>query len=113
MNTSEEKNTQPLQHIFRAHAHLLVSGGVSLEVRALDISPSYIHVISPNNLPPNMICQVNFKLNLPSNHWQICEIKAQVTHSIFSNQEGGFKVGLHFLSVPPQVQQALNDFLKN
>jgi len=82
-----------------------------MEVRTLDISTSGMAVVAPDNLPPSATCTIQFMLPLKKGR-QPVQLSGRIVHSVFSNAEGGVKVGMQFLNVPASTTAIVKQFIE-
>lgn len=87
-------------------------GAQEFEVRTLDISPGGLGIVAGANPRPGTTFQIRFKLPLKPRGALPVALPVRVVHAVFSADEGGFKVGLMFLQLPPEVAQAIIRYMK-
>jgi len=97
--------------LLRGKAVLQVPGRPAMDVRTLDISTSGMAVVAPDNLPPSATCTIQFVLPLKRGR-QTVQLNARIVHSVFSNAEGGVKVGMQFLNVPASTTAMVTQFIE-
>jgi hypothetical protein len=91
-------------------AQLVINQAV-LSVRALDISISGMSVLSRNAINTDHHCMVRFLL--PENGKDIpIEAPAKILYCVYSNEFSGFRIGLRFNPLTPQVQLAVAQYLR-
>ena len=96
----------------RCAAHLLVPGRQPLAVRALDICPDGMGVVAPVNIPTSARCVVRFAIPLMPRAGTCVEVQVSVIHSVYSASEDGFRIGLRFTSLAPEIALAISQFMK-
>lgn len=99
------------RRVLRSTATILVAGAPPLAVRTLDISASGLGIVAPVNPPVRLNCTVRVTLPLRPKGSVVHESKAVVVHSIFSNVEDGFKVGLRFVDISPEFAMAVIQYM--
>jgi c-di-GMP-binding flagellar brake protein YcgR len=97
--------------LLRGRAQLQFTGRPPMEVRTLDISASGMAVASPSNLPAAAPCALQLVLPLKTGRFPL-QVNARVVHSVFSNAEGGFKVGMQFLGVSSAMSAAITQYIE-
>jgi c-di-GMP-binding flagellar brake protein YcgR len=110
---SHPDRRQHERKLFRCAAHLLVPGRQPLAVRASDLSLGGIGIVAPVNLPLTTGCVVRFVMPLTPRNGTSFEVQVRVIYSIYSAGEDGFKIGLQFDSVSPELASAISRFMKD
>jgi len=96
----------------RGPARIVLRDAQATIVRMLDISLGGAGILSELNLPAKKSFQLEFNILVRKTN-TVAGIRAPVvvTHVAFSNNEGGFKVGLQFLSLSDVQKQLINQFI--
>jgi c-di-GMP-binding flagellar brake protein YcgR len=95
----------------RAPTTVLLPGNQTFEARSLDISLGGMGIVAPASPKAGTRFRVRTTLQLPGVGPVPFEADVEVTHSIYGAHEGGFKVGLRFVSIEPHLEQALARFV--
>lgn len=76
----------------------------------LDISAGGAGILAPAN--PQRGTQFTLRVGLPKRPMgsTLIEVPVEVTHSIFSSSENGFKIGLRFTRLEPSAASAILQF---
>jgi c-di-GMP-binding flagellar brake protein YcgR len=96
---------------FRSVAQLRLSQQAPAPVRTTDVSASGLGVVAPVNLPAGTLAVVQFVLPKKTGGGTLIELEVMTVHSVFSAAEGGFKTGLQFNSVSPDVAKTIARFI--
>ena len=105
-----ERRADPRKAL-RANAELLVEGK-RLEVRTLDISTSGMGIAATINPRVNQSLSIFLApADAPRGPARI-EMPVSVVHSILTQAEGGFKVGLRFGQLSPAALDAVKKYLR-
>lgn len=99
--------------LFRSKGHLILFGEAVREVRTFDLSIAGVGVIASSNLQPETPCLVRLVIPVKTGGSNLFEIPARVIHAVFSSGEDGFKVGLRFVSLTPEMAQAILRYLNS
>lgn len=96
----------------RGPARIVLSGMPTTIVRVLDISLGGMGVVSDSNIPVKKSFQIEFNILVRKKN-TIAGIRAAavVTHVAFSNDEGGFKVGLQFIGLTELQKQLIIQYI--
>jgi hypothetical protein len=91
-------------------AQLVLPDPPAMAVRTLDVGAEGACVMAPAALRSNTVCELRF--TLPVERAKPCglALRARVVYVVL-NRQNGFRVGLHFLSVTPDVGVLLNRFV--
>jgi c-di-GMP-binding flagellar brake protein YcgR len=97
------------RHPLRTRGKLLFDGHAPIPVRTIDISVGGLCLVSEVTLPAKI--KGNLVFNMPVGHGKFEEknLKIQILHSIFCNKEDGFKLGVMFLSPPPELLKLIQN----
>ncbi len=109
--TSGAERREHTRRPLRTTTTLLLPGNQVFDVRALDISLGGMGIVAPVSPKSGTRFRIRTTLNLPDVGAVPFEANVEVTHSIYGAHEGGFKVGLRFVSVEPHLEQALARFV--
>ena len=99
--------------MLRANGRLTAPNGESFKVRALDISAGGVAAVAQSNLKEGSVFRINLPLPLRPQGTIALEADVEVMHSIFSNQEDGFKLGLRFTKLEQKASSAIMAFVKS
>jgi hypothetical protein len=93
----DENRREHHRKILRTHARLLLPSKEIVTVRTFDISAGGLGVAAGISPATNM--RVGVQLHLPTRDGsrELLMAEATVTHSVLSQTEQGFKIGLRFL----------------
>jgi c-di-GMP-binding flagellar brake protein YcgR len=100
--------------ILRAPAQLIVPRQPPIDVRTADVSAGGLAIITQFNPPKHATCSVIFTLpdrQHPGRGGLLVRAEAVVAHTTLSSSEGGFRVGLTFLSLTPEALAAIESFV--
>lgn len=90
---------------------LLLPNRRIVEARTVDISVGGMRLVTPMNLPLQLVCGVKLIVpGIPSGAHTVMA-QAQVSNIVFSGRENGFLVGLRFTSLPTSGLQAISAYL--
>jgi hypothetical protein len=95
----------------RVRAEVLLPGDQRFEVRTTDISINGVGIVASANPQKGAVFDVQFSIPLKPTGSLALSARAQVIHSILSRDEGGFKIGLQFLSSDAQREAAIKSLL--
>jgi c-di-GMP-binding flagellar brake protein YcgR len=95
----------------RANAELLVAGG-KLEVRTLDISTSGIGIAASINPRVNQTFSILLAPVEDPRGTARIEMAVSVVHSILTQAEGEFKIGLRFGQLSPAALELVKKYLR-
>jgi len=106
---NRRENDRKMLH---TRAILAIPGKPILEVRTLDISIGGIGIVASVNLVARIPCKLAF--SLPLRHGKKINVEAEgyVTHSLFSNSHDGFKIGIRFKDVSPELEKEIARYLR-
>ena len=98
----DERRQHPRRSL-RGASRLQVAKHPVVETRTVDVSASGLGIIAPINPPTGMACNIRFLLPIHPERNVTISTTALVTHSVFTQAESGFKVGLMFTDLSPQT----------
>jgi len=95
----------------RVAAQVLLPNAQAFEVRMLDVSAGGAGILAPAN--PQKGTQFTLRVGIPKRPTgnTTVEVQVEVTHSIFSAAENGFKIGLRFVRLDPATATAILQFV--
>lgn len=93
-------------------ATVSLAGQQRFAVRTLDVGPGGLGIVAAANPKPGTGFEVEFVLPGKSRSPVPVKTSVRVIHSVFSSAEDGFKIGLSFVRLPPEVAQAISAFMK-
>ncbi len=96
------------RHPIRTRGHLLFNGHSPILVRTLDISIGGLCVVSEITLPMKIQGSIDLSMPMGNGRFELQNINIQVIHSIFSNKDDGFRVGLMFIKLAPNLQKIIH-----
>lgn len=96
------------RHPIRTRGHLLFNGRSPILVRTLDISIGGLCVVSEITLPIKIQGSIELSMPMGNGRFALQQINVLVIHSIFSNKEDGFRVGLMFINLAPNLQKVIH-----
>lgn len=82
---------------FRGRGQLTFQGNIVKPIKTLDISVGGCGVVLDVNPPIKLQAIMHINLPVGTGKFQVFEVNVQVMNSIFSNKDGGFRLGLMFL----------------
>jgi hypothetical protein len=95
----------------RTPATLLLGGGQTADVRALDISATTLNVVTA--VSPRIGLKFGVRLTIPQrpSGQVVFETPVQVSHMVFAADENGCKVGLRFTGVDATSTATIRNYL--
>ncbi|MDD0840202.1 PilZ domain-containing protein [Curvibacter sp. HBC61] len=81
--------------LIRVPAVLDIAGRAPLSVRTVELSASGLGLSCPVNLAPGLMCTVSFRLLGPASLTELV-LPGQLTYSVLSQRDGGFRIGVQF-----------------
>jgi c-di-GMP-binding flagellar brake protein YcgR len=111
---NEPRGSERRQHnrkTFRSVAQLRLAQQAPAPVRTADISASGLAVTMSVNLPAGTLAVVQFVLPKKGGGGTLIELEVMTVHSVFSAADGGFRTGLQFSSVSPEVAKTIARFI--
>lgn len=114
MNQPDSQSSSDRRDLTRKLARLAavldIPGRAPLSVRTVDVSLGGAALACPVNLKPGQGCQVS--IALPANPPQpMLTLRCVVSHSVLSQRDGGFRVGVQFQAVSAAAQKRLQAFM--
>jgi hypothetical protein len=91
---------------------LKFSGQSPIDVKAMDVSCSGLGIVAQVNPPPLTSCNVTFVLPFHPNRPATVSAVAVVMHSIYSQENEGFKVGLLFHNLEVNTVNLLLNYVR-
>lgn len=91
---------------------LVFTNGFSSAARCLDISKGGMGVVAELSVPVGARLRVQARLPVAVGSPLPFEADAFVSNSVLAGAEGGFRLGLQFLELPPPARDALTACLK-
>lgn len=110
----EKTGAEQRQHqraILHSTAFVLLTDK-KVAVKTENISVGGLCILTETNLKNNI--QFHLLIHLPSkNKIPACSFKAlvSVVHSVYSNHDGGFRVGLRFIKIDPHAKSQIQKFV--
>lgn len=102
-----------VRKIMRAPVMVTFQGHPPFKTYSLDVSMSGIGTVATVNFPVNATCSVSFNVMIKGVGNKQLQAMATVMYSIFSNQHDGFKVGLQFKTLSPEVGTLLLKYINS
>jgi len=92
-------------------ARVMLPTGQAFEVRTTDISVEGIGIVAAAN--PRSGTTFTIQVTLPTRPTGATtfEAKAKVVHSILAGEEDGFKIGLTFSDITPEIEAAIQKYV--
>ncbi len=84
--------------------------GSQIEVRLLDISAQGMGVVAPLPMPVGARCNARFGLPKETQRHPV-QVDATVISCILSGNDGGFRLGMQFGSLPSAMRSAIEDYV--
>lgn len=110
-STSPERRAA-YRKLVRLTAVLELEGAAPLAVRTVEVSEEGVALSSPLNIRPGRRCVV--RVAVPTRPRQpMLVAQGTVTHSVLSQRDGGFRVGVQFQALPRAVQERLQSFMSD
>lgn len=100
---------QSLRRPLRGFAEVTFAGQAAAEARLLDIGAAGMGIVAAINPAPRTPCLIRFALTRPK--LMQFTLKAVVIHSVFSNREGNFRIGLLFANLSTEAADSIQEFL--
>lgn len=110
MSTSKEELRGAVRRVLRTKVQLLVRAGLLMDARSLNISESGMAIVTDGPLAPGLVLTLRCFLLVAGERVELIT-QARVVHSVFSNAEGGFAVGLAFVNLTAQAMSTLKSAL--
>ncbi|KQY88268.1 PilZ domain-containing protein [Pelomonas sp. Root1444] len=101
MSTEKDDRRSGSRQVLRTKAQLLFQEGLLLEARTLNLSISGMAIVADGPVAPGTTFALRCFLPVAGSKVELVT-QARVVHSIFSNAEGGFAIGIVF--VKPSVE---------
>jgi hypothetical protein len=95
------------------YPQLEFSGQSPIDVKAMDVSCSGLGIVAQFNPPPLTSCNVTFVLPFNPNRPATVSAVAVVMHSIYSQENEGFKVGLLFHNLEVNTVNLLLNYVRS
>jgi c-di-GMP-binding flagellar brake protein YcgR len=95
----------------RTTATLLLPGGRTVEVRTFDISTTGVGIIAP--VSPKIGTRLSVRVPVPQRPKGMVPFEApvEVAHVMLSSGEGGFKVGMRYITIDPDALELITRFV--
>ena len=101
------------RRVLRRPASMVLPGNQLVQARALDISRSGMAIVAPANPPVGMACGLRIALPARDGTPQEIEPRVKVIQSLWSAIDNGFKVGLRFQELSPELQRLIREFVES
>jgi len=95
MTSPEDDRRASTRQVLRTKAQLLLPHGLSLDARTLNLSATGMAVVTDGPIAPGTRLAMRCHLLVQGARSELVTT-ASVVHSVFSNSEGGFVIGLAF-----------------
>lgn len=110
VNLNEDRRLYPRKFL-SGTGYVVVPGRPAFEVHTQDISLGGMGVVSPLNLPYELLCEMHFTLPREPAGMDVLAVSVRVVHSILSGRQRGFLVGLQFVNLPPNTLATISRFM--
>ena len=108
---SGAERRRQVRKTLKGRAYILFAKRDPIAVRTLDISTTGLCIVVPLNPPLKLTCGIRFAVPIRPQGNIVFECQASVIYSVFSNDEDGFKVGLHFANPSEAMTKAIAQFI--
>jgi len=105
-----ERRTE-LRKPFRARVVAAFTGGMSFELRALDVTHGGMGLLAQFNVPAQSRCTLSFRVRFKDGTTFDAMATATVAYSVFSSDHDGFKLGVHFDDIALPLAAALARYM--
>ncbi len=113
MSASEEAERRTAERkSLRTRATLLLGQTQAFEVRTLDLATGGMGIVAQANPRPGTLLVIRFQLPIKPVGCAPVEARAKVVHSVYSASEQGFKIGLAFIELRPDMAAAVLRYLQ-
>lgn len=92
---------------FRGRGQLTFQGNIVKPIKTLDISAGGCSVVLDVNPPLKIQAVMHINLPVGPGSFKVFEVNVQVMNSIYSSNDGGFRLGLMFLKPPAPLVNAI------
>ena len=82
-------------------------------VRTQRVCVDGLDIVSPLDLRPGTLCEVQFRLPVPHSSIGGIRAHARVSHSVLSGRQGGFVIGLRFAEIADDSLAAIRRYLRS
>ena len=97
----------------RTRVRLSIAGSTAMEVWSLDLSIGGICVVADVNPATGTKCSLALGIPFKNGTSHKTQVQGSISYSSFSNADGGFKVGVQFKDVTPELHKALLRFVSS
>lgn len=113
MSASEEAERRTAERKgLRTRATILLGQTQAFEVRTLDLAAGGMGIVAQANPRPGTLMMIRFQLPIKPVGYTPVEARAKVVHSVYSASEQGFKIGLAFIELRPDVAAAVQRYVQ-
>lgn len=102
MSAPNDDRRQATRKVLRAKVQLLLRNSLLLDARALNLSISGMAIAADGPIAPGTAVALRCFLPLGGSKMELLT-QARVVHSVFSNAEGGFAIGLVFVDLSAEA----------
>lgn len=99
------------RHPIRTQAYIVLGDGRQLEARTLDIGKGGMGIVTSINPPVGSQFGVRMTLPVHPKGNALFEAQVRVANCVLDGAEGGFRLGLEFLALPPAAKSVLDRVL--
>lgn len=110
-NKKAAERRQYLRCLFQSTAYVYGAENQLIPVHTLDISEGGLCIVTSTNPKPQS--EFTIKIQLPASNKRVFSFDAnvKVTHSVYSGDDNGFKIGALFTKIDPQAKEIVKQFV--
>lgn len=98
--------------LFHTGARLILQNSSFFNARTLDLSMTGVSIVTAVVPPQGAACTIKFSVPLATRGSRNIEVAARIIYSILSGPLHGFRTGLEFMDVLPEVGSAIKSFIE-
>lgn len=106
MNGPKDERRTAARQVLRTKAQLLFAQGLVLDARTLNISATGMAIVTDGPIAPGTSFALRCHVLLNGARQELV-VSVRVAHSVFSNSDGGFVVGLSFAAQSTEAAQLI------
>lgn len=91
---------EPARRTLRTWADIVLAANRTLRARTVEFTSKGLAIVASSNLPAKTPLEVNCVIPMRNGKFASFNAKGHVTHSIYSSQDNGFRIGIAFDEVP-------------
>lgn len=112
MSSQESDRRAHDRRPLRIPARVLLPGDLSFDVRTLDIGVGGMGIVASANPKPGTTFAIQFALpSKTGGSAAPLQVKVKVANSVLGVDQGGFKIGLQFLTMDPGSERIIRQFV--